>query len=56
MKQDISHMVTNWFHAVKDEYRKDVERLIRMFENAAQEQDIVGNELVHLQKQLNHKV
>jgi len=50
VQEDIPDKVANCFHAVEDEYRKQVEDLIRMCENADQDRDAVAAELVHLQK------
>jgi len=55
-QEDIPDEVAKWFHVVRDEYREQVEDLIRMCENADQEQDAVADELVDFQKQLDDMV
>ena len=55
-QRDIPDEVANWFHAVEDEYREQVEDLIRMCEDADRERDAIADELVDLQKQLSDKV
>jgi hypothetical protein len=55
-QKDIPDEVTNWFHAVEDEYQEQVEDLIRMCEDADRERNAIADELVNLEKQLSHKV
>ena len=46
VQRDIPDAVANWFHAVEDEYREQVEYLIRMCEDADRERDAIADELV----------
>jgi hypothetical protein len=47
-KRDIPDVVAKWFHAVEDEYREQVEDLIRMCKDADREWDAIADELVDL--------